>query len=127
MTLLGFEWVGWKKRPSDYVNLFFAFDAVRTFHRVDVHVDNHFTKDIQVFRQAKIYFSNEEDKFGDDRVITFKHAPDMTSEKARNVSIDLSKMHGKFIMLQLYFAAKWILLSEVTFVSGNYSDGTLHI
>jgi len=37
----------------------FTFDTVRTFHRVDIHTNNHFSKDIQIFRKAKIYFSNE--------------------------------------------------------------------
>ena len=53
--------------PSGWVNLLFTFDAVRAFSRVDVHTNNHFSKDIQVFNRAKIYFSNEEGKFGDDR------------------------------------------------------------
>ena len=67
----GFDWVGWKRRGSggggDHLNLVFSFDGVRTFDRVVVHTNNHFTKDIQIFSQAKVYFSNEEDKFGDDR------------------------------------------------------------
>ena len=114
----GYDWVGWKKRPSGTVNLIFAFDKVRVFHRVDIHTNNHFSKDIQVFREARIYFSNEEDKFGDDRYVDFEYVPDLSLENARNVSIDLKDEHGKFIMVQLVFAAKWILISEVTFVSG---------
>ena len=69
--------------------------------------------------QAKIYFSNEEDKFGDDRYVDFKYMPDLALENARNVSINLKGEHGQFIMVQLYFEAKWILISEVTFVSGE--------
>lgn len=64
----GYDWVGWKKLPSGWVNLLFTFDGVRSFDRVDIHTNNHFTKDIQVFKRAKIYFSNEEGKFGDDRL-----------------------------------------------------------
>ena len=66
-NLSGYDWVGWKRLPSGWVNLLFTFDAVRRFSRVDIHTNNHFTKDIQVFKRAKIYFSNEEGKFGDDR------------------------------------------------------------
>ena len=74
-------------------------------------------KDIQVFKQAKVYFSNEEDKFGDDRFVDFKYMPDLAIENARNVSINLKKEHGQYVMLQLFFNAKWILISEVTFFS----------
>ena len=45
--------------------------------------------------------------------------PDLAIENARNVSIDLKGEHGQYIMLQLSFAAKWILISEVTFISGK--------
>ncbi|XP_059092782.1 discoidin domain-containing receptor 2-like isoform X2 [Tigriopus californicus] len=118
----GYAWLGWKRRPSGYVNLVFTFDHIRTFSRVDIHANNHFTKDIQVFNQAKIYFSNEEDKFGDDRFVDFSYMPDLALENARNVSINLKGEHGQYVMIQLYFEAKWIMISEVTFVSKLYSD-----
>lgn len=114
----GYDWLGWKKKTGqNSINLMFAFDAVRTFRRVDIHTNNHFSKDIQVFKQAKVYFSNEEDKFGDDRAVDFKYMPDLAIENARNVSINLKSEHGQYVMLQLYFNAKWILISEVTFYS----------
>ena len=69
--------------------------------------------------RAKIYFSNEEGKFGDDRAVDFIFDPSGHSEDARNVTIDLAGEHGKFIMMHLYFAAKWILISEITFISGR--------
>jgi discoidin domain receptor family protein 2 len=116
----GYDWVGWRRgNAATTVNLVFSFDCVRAFERVDIHTNNHFTKDIQVFREAKIYFSNEEDKFGDDRYVGFKYMPDLALENARNVSVGLKGEHGKFVMVQLLFAAKWILISEVTFVSGK--------
>ena len=116
----GYDWVGWKKRSSSTVNLVFTFDKIRRFSQLIIHTNNHFTRDSQVFKQAKIYFSNEEDKFGDDRYVDFKYMPDLMLENARNVSINLEGEHGKYVMVQLYFAAKWILVSEVTFISGNF-------
>ena len=44
--------------------------------------------------------------------------PDLAMENARNVSINLKEEHGQYVMLQLSFAAKWILISEITFFSG---------
>ena len=119
----GYEWVGWRRRDEGpgSVDLVFDFDRVRAFSRVDIYSNNHFTKDVQVFREAKIYFSNEEGKFGDDRLVGFKYMPDLALENARNVSIDLKGEHGQFVMIQLFFAAKWILISEVTFVSSPYA------
>ncbi len=125
----GYEWVGWKRKYSSSssvtstsppVSLVFAFDSIRSFDRVDIFADNHFTKDVQVFKEAKIYFSNEEDKFGDDRRVDFSYMPDASIQLARNVSIRLHGQHGKYVMVQLYFAAKWIVISEVTFISGSW-------
>ncbi len=69
-----------------------------------------------------MYFSNEEDKFGDDRRVDFSYMPDLSIERARNVSVRLRGQHGRFVMVQLFFAAKWILLSEVTFHSEPYVE-----
>ena len=45
--------------------------------------------------------------------------PDTALEQARDVTIKLHYQTGRFIKLQLYFAARWIMLSEVIFDSGN--------
>lgn len=45
--------------------------------------------------------------------------PDPIMEHARDVTIKLHNRVGRFVQLQLYFASRWILLSEVTFASGK--------
>ena len=71
-TFVGYDWVGWKKKSNEEtLDLVFTFDHVRTFNKVVIHINNHFTKDIQVFKKAKVYFSNEEDKFADDRYTSY--------------------------------------------------------
>ena len=52
--------------------------------------------------------------------------PDTMVEDARNVSIGLHGEHGRFVMLQLFFADKWMLISEVTFISSEFTH-TPHI
>ena len=72
--ILGYDWLGWKKKiNSETLNLMFTFDTVRTFHRVDIHTNNHFSKDIQIFRRAKIYFSNEVNKSNTSYLSPIKH------------------------------------------------------
>ena len=53
------------------------------------------------------------------RVVDFSYMPDLAMENARNVTINLKEEHGQYVMLQLAFAAKWILISEITFFSGK--------
>ena len=53
------------------------------------------------------------------RVVDFKYMPDLALENARNVTIGLKGEHGQYVMVQLFFAAKWLLVSEITFISGE--------
>lgn len=45
-------------------------------------------------------------------------------ENARNVSIGLHGRRGKLLKLHLYFAARWIIISEVTFDATNPYENT---
>ena len=49
----------------------------------------------------------------DYRVVEFKYMPDLALENARNVTIGLKGEHGQYVMVQIAFAAKWILISGI--------------
>ena len=58
----GRGWVGWKQHPlnspqRDFIQIDFSFDAVREFHFVHVFTNNQFTRDVALFKEAKIFFS----------------------------------------------------------------------
>lgn len=74
----------------------------------------------QVFSEAKIVFSVG-GKYFPGEPITYSYMEDRIFENSRNVSIKLHHRVGQFVKLQLYFAAKWIMISEVTFESGTFS------
>ncbi|XP_059473553.1 discoidin domain-containing receptor 2-like isoform X2 [Neocloeon triangulifer] len=125
----GAGWVGWRNDTprSRFVELIFEFDQVRNFSAVNLYTNNFFSKDAQVFSRAKIMFSYG-GKFYNGRPLTYTYMPDRILEQARNVSIHLHGRTGRFVKLQLWFAAKWILLGEVTFNSdpwyGNVTEET---
>ncbi|EEB18970.1 discoidin domain receptor, putative [Pediculus humanus corporis] len=111
-------WVGWKNetRNNQPIEIKFEFEQVREFTAIHIYCNNQFTKDVQVFSEAKIVFSVE-GKYFPGEPITYTHMEDRIFEHSRNVSIKLHHRVGKFVKLQLYFAAKWIMISEVTFDS----------
>ncbi|KAF5296725.1 hypothetical protein FQA39_LY12425 [Lamprigera yunnana] len=125
----GYEWVGWRNDTLGWVGhpleILFKFDKVRNFSAVNLHTNNLFTKDVQVFSHAKAYFSMGVNIFNGEPV-HFSYMPDLILEHARNVTIKLHHRIGRFLKLQLYFAARWILLSEISFhsaaVSGNFTE-----
>lgn len=56
----GYEWVAWKNEslsPTSPITMVFKFDTVRNFTAMKVHTNNFFSKEIRVFRMAKVYFS----------------------------------------------------------------------
>lgn len=118
----GYEWVGWRNDTPGIsggpVEIVFQFDRVRNFSAAHLHTNNLFTKDVQVFSHAKAFFSVGGRMFNGEPV-HFSYMPDLVLEHARNVTIKLHHRVGRYLRLQLYFAARWIMLSEVSFTSGE--------
>ena len=71
-----------------------------------------------MFSHAQVWFSNGGIYYRD--VEAYHYMEDIASEYARNVTIKLHGKVGRFVKLQLFYAAKWILLSEVYFVSSKF-------
>ncbi|XP_063234140.1 discoidin domain-containing receptor 2-like [Bacillus rossius redtenbacheri] len=123
----GNGWVAWKRAsfPDNYVEMIFEFDDVRNFSAVHVFTNNFFSRGVQVFSRAKILFSNG-GQFYNGKPLSFSYMPDPALEHARNVSVRLHQRAGRFLKLRLYFAAEWIMVSEVLFesaaVDGNFTD-----
>lgn len=72
----------------------------------------------QVFTHAKVFFSIGGQHFNGEPV-HFSYMPDTVMENARDVTIKLHHRIGKYVQVHLYFALRWIMLSEVTFVTGK--------
>ncbi|XP_059473257.1 discoidin domain-containing receptor tyrosine kinase B isoform X2 [Neocloeon triangulifer] len=113
----GYEWVGWKNESGARpVEIVFEFDRVRNFSAIHLHANNLFTKDVQVFSQARVFFSVGGRHYSGEPV-HFSYVPDLMIERARNVTVKLHGRIGRYVKLQLWFAAKWIMISEVSFDS----------
>ncbi|CAH2985152.1 unnamed protein product [Chilo suppressalis] len=129
-------WVGWRAdSPSEpdspdstQPEITFEFDKVREFSAVHIHCNNRFMRDVQVFSEAIISFSVGGQHYQED-AIHYTPEPDHIFESSRNVSIKLHHRIGRWVRIQLRFAARWILISEVVFDSdvaqGNYSAESL--
>ncbi|CAD7000506.1 unnamed protein product [Ceratitis capitata] len=125
----GFEWIGWRNDTPSLlghpVEITFEFESVRNFSAVILHTNNMFIKDVQVFVHAKVFFSISGRQYAGEPV-QFSYMPDTVLDHARDVTIKLHHRLGKYLQIHLYFAARWIMLSEITFIStpifGNFTD-----
>lgn len=74
---------------------------------------------LQVFSEAIISFSIGGRHFQDEP-IRYTTVEDNIFETSRNVSIKLHHRIGKWVRIELRFSARWILISEVLFDSGEH-------
>ncbi|GLH05404.1 Discoidin domain-containing receptor 2 [Gryllus bimaculatus] len=123
----GQGWVGWRNdsRGGQPVEIKFEFDRVREFTAVHLYCNNQFTRDVQVFSEANILFSVG-GKFFSGEPITYTYIEDRIFESSRNISIKLHHRVGRFVKLQLHFAAKWIMLSETLRMATSAQKWHLH-
>ncbi|KOB67140.1 Discoidin domain-containing receptor 2, partial [Operophtera brumata] len=109
----GSRWIGWNRTvlTDDGVKLTFNFTDTRLFHHVDIHTNNMFTKDVQLFKEVEVYFSLEGERWQEE-CIAYEPKQDRVSEHARMVHVDLENRTAKHIMIKLNFQHEWILISE---------------
>jgi len=102
----------------------FEFAHARRFTAVRLHCNNLFTRDVRVFRRAVVRAGLS----ATDRSLTaadsaaavvHDHRRDSLIDFARNVVIALPRVVGRYVSVQLFFDAPWMLLSEVRFESST--------
>ncbi|XP_069120897.1 discoidin domain-containing receptor 2-like isoform X1 [Argopecten irradians] len=126
LGIKGYEWVGWKNdsHATMPIEIVFKFDQIRNFSMVIFHCNNYYSKDVRVFRKAEIFFSVGGKYFSGPPVV-YEFQKDSWIEYARNVEIFLNHTTGKYVKVVLYFDAKWMMISEVKFISepanGNFT------
>lgn len=81
-----------------------------------INCQNNLILCLQVFVHAKVFFSIGGQHFNGEPV-HFSYMPDTIMEHARDVTIKLHHRIGRYLQVHLYFALRWIMLSEVSFVS----------
>ena len=121
LSFCRYEWVGWRNDTQDFhgpLIITFKFDQVRNFSKVIIQCNNMFSKDVRVFKMALVYFSVGGNLF-QNQPVKYDFILDNVVEYARPVMIKLKHNIGKYVRLQLYFDAKWMMISEVQFESGK--------
>ncbi|CAH0392130.1 unnamed protein product [Bemisia tabaci] len=106
-------------------NIFMAAGSVSyepgSYLRAGQFLDDRFA----VFSEAKLWFSVGGKYFTGDP-ITYTYMEDRIFEHSRNITIKLHHRIGRAVKIQLFFAARWIMISEVNFDSapanGNFSE-----
>jgi len=146
-TYSGYDWIGWSNDSTSLpgtalerrVEINFKFDRPRNFTAIRLHCNNLYSLETRVFRLARIWFSlnsekassslfetvrkksqgAESDAWATYPDVEFSYKRDSVSEFARTVPIAVPHSVGRFVKLQLFFDDRWMMISEVQFVSGK--------
>ena len=121
LGIKGYEWVGWRNDSMDFqgpLQITVKFNTVRNFTSVILNCNNHFSKDIRVFKMALVYFSVGGNLY-QNKPVKYDFIQDSAVEYSRPVLIRLHNNVGRYVRLQLYFDAKWMMISEIQFYSGK--------
>ncbi|KAG7191203.1 hypothetical protein KM043_013178 [Ampulex compressa] len=121
----GTAWVAWMRDtfPENYVQIIFEFEGIWIFDTVHIFTNNYFSRDVQVFSKANVWFSYDGLSY-DDEPVSYSYIPDVILENARSVSIGLHNRRGRYLKIHLHFATTWIIIGEVTFDGGNSQENT---
>ncbi|KAF8796884.1 Discoidin domain-containing receptor A [Argiope bruennichi] len=134
-------WVGWKNDsggiplspmnpPPDGVpphrNHLYPQTGFPQLHPPSTSICNNMHSEMgQVFSSAKIWFSVG-GRYFQSQAVQFSYMPDLFFEHSRNVTIFLHHGVGRVVKVELHFASRWMLLSEVSFDSvpavGNFTE-----
>ena len=122
LRISGYDWIGWRNtsafdaRPLQIV---FKFDDVRNFTAMRVFMNNDFTRQVRVFRKIEVTFSIGGEIFDQSETVEMTHTSDSLAQYARFVPVALKHGIGRFVRVQMYFDAEWIMIGEVEFESGK--------
>ncbi|XP_046910944.2 discoidin domain-containing receptor 2 isoform X3 [Dermatophagoides farinae] len=118
----GYEWIGWKSENAD-LSMVFEFNSIVNFTSATFYCHNLFTKQIQVFAGAKVWFSYD-GQIWSKRPIEFEYMPDLVLENPRDVDVHLHFKAARFVKFDFQFGSKWILMSEVAFNTNPIDENT---
>ena len=125
----GYEWIGWRNDSfagaaaaagsgGACVEISFKFDAVRNFSALRIVANNMFSKDVRVFRSARVAFSVGGVVYSSPPVV-YDYMRDSLIEYFRPVVVPLLHGIGRYVRVQLFFDSRWMMISEVQFESGE--------
>ena len=74
---------------------------------------------LQVFSELNVLFSIGGKYYTGDPIV-YDTPEDRVFEYSRNITIKLHQRIGKYVKLRFGFAARWIIIGEITFDSGEF-------
>ena len=115
-------WVGWSSSltESPYIDITFEFSGVRKFKDVTLTVNVDKKRSYAVFIGSQIFFASTNDDFSDTSFLQYcpRNFENGNTSYCKNITLSLCENTARFIKLRLYFGGRWLLITEISFISG---------
>uniref|UniRef100_A0A665VR91 receptor protein-tyrosine kinase n=1 Tax=Echeneis naucrates TaxID=173247 RepID=A0A665VR91_ECHNA len=120
----GYDYLGWSREAlgQGSVDIEFHFEKLRVFHHMQVHSNNRHTQGVRVFSKVECLFKPGLLQPWSSPALTLPvPLEDLKDPSSRPISLPLGGQPAQILRCKFYFADRWLLISEISFLSGRDS------
>ncbi|XP_018527808.1 epithelial discoidin domain-containing receptor 1 isoform X4 [Lates calcarifer] len=121
----GYDYLGWSREAlgQGSVDIEFHFEKPRVFHNMQVHSNNRHTQGVRVFSKVECLFKPGILQPWSSPTLTLPvPLEDLKDPSSRPISLPLGGRPAQILRCKFYFADRWLLISEISFLSEPYEE-----
>uniref|UniRef100_A0A671YIH7 receptor protein-tyrosine kinase n=1 Tax=Sparus aurata TaxID=8175 RepID=A0A671YIH7_SPAAU len=117
----GYDYLGWSREAlgQGSVDIEFHFEKPRVFHNMQVHSNNRHTQGVRVFNKVECLFKPGILQPWSSPLTLPVPLEDLKDPSSRPISLPLGGRPAQILCCKFYFADRWLLISEISFLSGR--------
>uniref|UniRef100_H3CRF4 receptor protein-tyrosine kinase n=1 Tax=Tetraodon nigroviridis TaxID=99883 RepID=H3CRF4_TETNG len=119
----GYDYVGWSREAlgQGSVDVEFHFRKPRVFNNMQVHSNNRHTQGVRVFNKVECQFKPGILQPWSSPLTLDVPLEDLKDPSSRTIS-PLGARPAQILRCKFFFADRWLLISEITFLSGVWNS-----
>ncbi|XP_023282122.1 epithelial discoidin domain-containing receptor 1 isoform X5 [Seriola lalandi dorsalis] len=121
----GYDYLGWSREAlgQGSVDIEFHFEKPRVFHNMQVHSNNRHTQGVRVFSKVECLFKPGILQPWSSPALTLPvPLDDLKDPSSRPISLPLGGRPAQILRCKFYFADRWLLISEISFLSEPFEE-----
>ncbi|XP_068998534.1 epithelial discoidin domain-containing receptor 1 isoform X2 [Embiotoca jacksoni] len=121
----GYDYLGWSREAlgQGSVDIEFHFEKPRIFHNMQVHSNNRHTQGVRVFSKVECNFKPGILQPWSSPALTLPvPLEDLKDPSSRPISLPLGGQPAQILRCKFYFADRWLLISEISFLSEPFEE-----
>ncbi|XP_077951131.1 epithelial discoidin domain-containing receptor 1 isoform X9 [Gasterosteus aculeatus] len=120
----GYDYLGWSREAlgQGSVDIEFHFEKPRVFHNMQVHSNNRHTQGVRVFSKVECLFKPGILQPWSPELTLPVPLEDLKDPSSRPISLPLGGRPAQILRCKFYFADRWLLISEISFLSEPFQE-----